>query len=86
MFRLTTENLTNKITHSLIKLRKEKHQAGEPFMITDDGSLSNNQAFLEFGDGEIQLVEFSNDYHNYEIISTLSKKESNQLRKKHHLK
>lgn len=78
-------NIDKKISAAIVQLRKQKHQAGYPFMITDEDELPENQAYMEYADGHIKVVEFSQDYRTYNSVKTLNQAETTSLRKKYHL-
>ena len=78
-------NINQKISTAIVLLRKQKHQAGHPFMITDEEELPENQAYMEYADGRIDIVEFSNDYRTYAHLKTLNPQEEALIRQKYNL-
>ena len=78
-------NFDQKINGAIIQLRKQKHKAGFPFMITDEEELLENQAYMEYADGHIEIVEFSKDYGNYTLLKILNAQETSILRQKYNL-
>ena len=54
-------------------------------MITDEEELLENQAYMEYADGHIDIVEFSKDYRDYKSLKTLNEQESFFLRQKYNL-
>ena len=78
-------NFNQKINGAIVQLRKQKHKAGFPFMITDEEELLENQAYMEYADGHIDIVEFSKDYRDYKSLKTLNEQESFFLRQKYNL-
>ena len=78
-------NINQRLETALIQLRQQKHQAGFPFMITDGSILPDNQAFMEYQDGKIEVVEFTKNYEDYFVIRSLNAKESIEFRKKYKL-
>ncbi len=78
-------NFNQKINGAIVQLRKQKHKAGFPFMITDEEELPENQAYMEYADGHVEIVEFSKDYRDYKPLKTLNEKESFFLRQKYNL-
>lgn len=80
-----TYNFDKRIEQSILSLRKQKHQAGFPFMIDDSETLSSNQAYMEYADGSIEVVEFSKDYRDYFTVKKLNKSEVSIIREKYHL-
>ncbi|MEY4539760.1 MAG: hypothetical protein RLZZ306_1517 [Bacteroidota bacterium] len=80
-----TYNFDQKIEQSILTLRKQKHLAGFPFMIDDSEELPSNQAYMEYADGTIEIVEFSTDYRDYFSVRKLTKAEVLKIQEKHHL-
>jgi activator of HSP90 ATPase len=78
-------NFNQKINGAIVQLRKQKHQAGFPFMITDEKELLENQAYMEYADGHIEIVEFTKDYRDYRLLKTLNEQEVSTLRQKYNL-
>lgn len=78
-------DINQKIADAIQQLRKQKHKDGFPFMIIDKETLPNNQAYMEYSDGHIELVEFTKNYDNYSILKNLSSKETLSLREKYKL-
>jgi hypothetical protein len=82
---ILTYNFDKKIEQSILTLRKQKHLAGFPFMIDDSEELPSNQAYMEYADGTIEIVEFSTDYRDYFSVRKLTKAEVSKIQEKHHL-
>jgi hypothetical protein len=82
---ILTYNFDKKIEQSILTLRKQKHLAGFPFMIDDSEELPSNQAYMEYADGTIEIVEFSADYRDYFSVRRLTKSEVSKIQEKHHL-
>ena len=80
-----TYNFDKRIEQSIMMLRQQKHLAGFPFMIEGKGELSLNQAYMEYPDGHIEIVEFSNDFRDYTSVRKLSNTEIAIIRSKYHL-
>jgi hypothetical protein len=80
-----TYNFDKRIEQSILTLRKQKHLAGFPFMIDDSEELPSNQAYMEYADGSIEIVEFSVDYRDYFLIRKLTKSEILKIQEKYHL-
>ncbi len=78
-------NITQRIAEAVQQLRKRKHQEGYPFMIIDNAILSDNQAFMEYSDGHIELVEFTKNFDDYTSLRRLSSNETLNLREKYNL-
>lgn len=82
---ILTYNFDKRIEQSILMLRQQKHQAGFPFMIDDSDDLPSNQAYMEYADGTIEIVEFGADYRDYFMIRKLNKSEVSKIREKYHL-
>ena len=54
-------------------------------MIDDSETLPSNQAYMEYADGSIEIVEFSKDYRDYFTVKKLNKSEVSIIREKYHL-
>lgn len=80
-----TYNFDKRIEQSIMMLRQQKHLAGFPFMIEGKGELPLNQAYMEYPDGHIEIVEFSEDFRDYSTIRQLDKLEMSIIRSKYHL-
>ena len=78
-------DINQRLESALIQLRQQKHKAGFPFMITDITMLPENQAFMEYQDGKIEVVEFTKNYEDYYVIRVLDLKESVDFRIKYKL-
>ena len=78
-------DINQRIAGAIRQLRKKKHQEGFPFMIIDNDVLPDNQAFMEYSDGHIELVEFTKNFDNYTLLKKLSSKETINLREKYNL-
>ncbi|MBI5372858.1 MAG: hypothetical protein HZA79_12620 [Sphingobacteriales bacterium] len=62
-------------------MRKTKLESGHPFMI-NVSSLPADQCYLEFPDGNIQLVTINRSKKDFEKVRELTKAEKNAVRKK----
>jgi hypothetical protein len=82
---LLTYNFDQRIEQSILLLREQKHQAGFPFMIEGMGELPNNQAYMEYADGSIEVVAFSANYQDYYTIRKLTEVEIKVLHQRYHL-
>ena len=80
-----TYNINQRIENALVKLRKQKHQAGFPFMISDFSFLPENQAFMEYPDGKVELVQFTKEQETFTLIRVLDSKEVSDFRVKYQL-
>lgn len=78
-------NINQRIETTLLQLRQQKHKAGFPFMVTDASALPENQAYMEYADGKVEIVEFTQDYKDYFVIRTLGIKEAADFRTKYRL-
>ncbi|WP_439557497.1 hypothetical protein [Dyadobacter sp.] len=78
-------NIQERVVNALVKLREEKHQAGFPFMISDSASLPSNQAYMEYKNGRVDVVEFSGDFKDYHLVRALSDEEIKTFREKYRL-
>ena len=78
-------NFDKRIESSILLLRKQKHQAGFPFMIDDSEELSSNQVYMEYADGRIEIVEFTTNYTEYYTVRQLNQAEVLKVREKYHL-
>ena len=76
----TIEQIGN---NAVKKLRLQKLRNGRPFMI-NSRDLAPDQCYLEFPDGNIQLVYLKNSAKDFTIIRTLSLKEEQALRSRYH--
>lgn len=61
-------------------LRKNKLEQGHPFMI-NSVSLPVDQCYLEFPDGNIQIVTICHTRKDFKVVRELSIKEQNSIRK-----
>lgn len=68
-------NFDKRIAKRIISLRKQKHEAGFPFMIESNGELPANQAYMEYPDGRVEIVEFDDKFQDYITIKALNKTE-----------
>ena len=66
------------------KLRENKLQNGLPFMINSK-FLPSNQAYLEYPNGSIAIVQIYKSAQDFTIIKQLSNNEINTIRIKHNL-
>jgi hypothetical protein len=64
------------------ELRLQKLRNGQPFMINSK-ELKSNQCYLEYPDGTIQLVFLKNAAREFTVIRTLSRPETESLRKRY---
>ena len=80
-----TYNINQRIEDALVKLRQQKHEAGFPFMIIDFSFLPENQAFMEYPDGKVELVEFTKEQETFTFIRVLDSKEVSDFRVKYQL-
>ncbi|MEP7319704.1 MAG: hypothetical protein ABI921_13210 [Panacibacter sp.] len=71
-------------TEAVKMLRIQKLRDGIPFMINSK-DIPGNQFYLEYPDGNIQLVSFSPGNMGFTIIKKLTKREENIIRKKYNL-
>jgi hypothetical protein len=78
-------NIDQKIASAVALLREQKHSDGYPFMITDEDELSDSQAYMEYSDGHIEVVEFSKNFRHYTSIKNLNQHETKIVRQKYHL-
>lgn len=85
MMQVIRYNIDQKIASAVARLREQKHLAGYPFMITDEDDLPDRQAYMEYSDGHIEIVEFSKDFQNYTTIKNLTFQEAKIIRQKFHL-
>ena len=74
-----------KIANRLAQLRKDKHDAGFPFMVTDAEALPQNYAYMEYPDGTVEIVEFSADYKDYRPVRILADQELTEFRERYRL-
>lgn len=65
-------------------LRKKKLSQGFPFMINSD-VLESSQCYLEYPDGSIKIVEADSKQHDFLVVFELSKKDADEVRRKHKL-
>ena len=80
-----TYNINQRIENALVKLRKQKHQAGFPFMISDFFFLPENQVFMEYPNGKVELVQFTKEQETFTLIRVLDSKEVSDFRVKYQL-
>lgn len=73
----------NTIKQTIQLLRLQKHQAGFPFMIESRGELNSNQAFMEYANGIIEVVEFDKEFRSYSFVRRLSSIEASEIRQKY---
>lgn len=66
---------------AVLLIRKNNLANGHPFMI-NISSLPENHCYLEFPDGEIQLVCLNRTTRDFSFIRSLSKAEQTAIRKK----
>lgn len=78
---LTLQNIEEKGTAAVKRLRIQKLAKGLPFMINSK-ELPSNQCYLEYPDGSIHLVILSKNARDFDIIRELSTQESRRLRTK----
>ena len=64
------------------ELRLQKLRSGHPFMINSK-ELQSNQCYLEYPDGNIQLVFLKNAAREFTVVRTLSLSEAETLRKRY---
>jgi len=80
-----TYNVGKKIGGALTELRKQKHKSGFPFMVVDKDFLPDRQAYMEYQDGKVEVVEFTNDYNDYYVVRVLDHKDAINFRLKYQL-
>ena len=80
-----TYNINQRIENALVKLRKQKHQAGFPFIVTDFLFLPEKQAFMEYPDGKVELVQFTKEQETFTLVCVLNSKEVINFRVKYQL-
>lgn len=78
-------NVRKTIGSALTELRKEKHRSGFPFMVVDKLVLPDSQAFMEYQDGKVEIVEFTSDYNDYHVVKVLDHNDAMDFRLKYHL-
>ncbi len=78
---VTLQNIENKGTTAVKRLRSEKLAKGLPFMINSK-ELPSSQCYLEYPNGSIQLVALSKNARDFDVIRELSLQENRQLRTK----
>ncbi len=78
-------NFDKRIGERIISLRKQKHDAGFPFMIESNGELPTNQAYMEYADGRVEIVEFHDKFQNYVSLRELNKVELSNFRQKYQM-
>lgn len=66
---------------AVLLIRKNNLANGHPFMI-NLSSLPENQCYLEYPDGNIQLVSLNRTKRDFEIIRALTKAEQKAVREK----
>lgn len=71
-------------TNAVRKLRENKLKNGHPFMI-NSSSLPSNQAFLEYPNGSIAIVEIYKSGFDFVIVKQLNPTEINSVRLKYNL-
>lgn len=77
----TIETSSRKGTDAVKKLRERKLKSGLPFMINVK-ELSTNQCYLEYPNGNIQLITLVKSTKELDIIRELTPVEANELRKR----
>jgi hypothetical protein len=65
---------------ALRKLRKNKLDAGHPFII-NSSKLPSNQCYFEFPDGTFQVVAICHIDNDFKAVRTLTKRELTALKK-----
>lgn len=78
-------NVSKKIGNALTELRKQKHLSGFPFMIVDKSILPDSQAFMEYSDGTVEIVEFTSDFNDYHLVKVLDHQDALDFRLKYQL-
>jgi hypothetical protein len=78
------EEIEQKGTAAVKRLRIKKLERGHPFMINSK-DLPGNQCYLEYPNGSIALVTISKSSKDFTVLRTLSLDEQNSLRARHHL-
>ncbi|MCF0054980.1 hypothetical protein [Dyadobacter sp. CY356] len=78
-------NIRKTVGNALTELRKQKHQSGYPFMVIDKLALPDSQAFMEYQDGKVEIVEFTGDYNDYHLVEILNEQEAVDFRLKYNL-
>lgn len=66
------------------KLRKQKLSQRIPFMINSN-ELPTHQCYLEYPDGNIELVTTSNETIDFKVVRSLNSRETKRLRRKYNL-
>jgi len=66
---------------AVLLIRKKNLANGHPFMI-NLSSLPENQCYLEYPDGNIQLVSLNRTKRDFEVIRPLTKAEQKAVREK----
>lgn len=84
MNRVISYNIDQKINTAIVQLRKQKHRGGIR-LITDEDVLPESQAYMEYADGHIDVVEFSKDFRTYTFVKTLNKSEVRLIQEKYRL-
>ena len=66
------------------QLREEHFEKNLPFML-GNMNLPKGQFYLEFSDGKIVIALFPENQKDYQIVKSLSEKQSHELRETYHL-
>lgn len=66
-------------TEAVKKMRRQKLDAGLPFMINSK-DLSSNQCYLEYPSGIIKLVSIKSSARDFDVIRELTISEAQSLR------
>ncbi|MFD2522492.1 hypothetical protein [Emticicia soli] len=83
--RVLNYNFESRVTKRITTLRKQKHEAGFPFMVESYGELPTNQAYMEYADGRVEIVEFDDKFQDYASIKELKGKDLSDFRQKYKL-
>jgi len=71
-------------TDAVKRLRKQKLEAGVPFMINSN-ELPSKQSYMEYPDKSMTIVTIATDQHSFEIVRKLSDDEANSVRRRYKL-
>ena len=77
--------LETRLHEALVDSRRQKHAAGFPFMITDREQLPTNEAYMEYSDGSVKIVQFTADHRDYQPVRELPPHEAPAILRKHGL-
>lgn len=69
---------------AIMMLRKQKHAMGFPFMISTQ-DLPAHHCYLEYPDGQINIVTIRKDKTDFETVSELTLEQSDRIRKKYRI-